>query len=176
MPGDGTRLIHRLLVDPADDFEQVCGYGWIDLNPECLVTTWDLSCLRDFPQLSRMAERFRGTPGGEVMLSLAVGVALVEQWGGVWVRSAVEPLKPLPRFPLHDAWVVLMPPPADDSISVVALGAPYPHHEFWTSVLRELPECVEKAEDADPCMALISSFAVDNPAFVHILPEAGFVR
>lgn len=122
------------------------GEKWEDLNPgwilidhgEEVLQLWDDLA----PVFNHLYERDGGRDSEELHVQVAdvVGYALVREFGGVYVNTDMEPVRPIePQLPEENAWASFEN--HDDwRIVNAAIGAPKAQNPFWVKLLEGLPE------------------------------------
>lgn len=164
--------------------EKYIDYGeeWVRLNPDYFVVDWNLTALRQFPDLEPvfddLFERDAGRLGIELYVQIAdvMGYALIERYGGVYVNCDMQPVRALPELP-DKAWASYENT-LDWRIVNAAIGAPAPGDPFWKSLLHHLPERyfsrpgAEMVEQTGP--AFLTDHARANPDQLHVFPVETF--
>lgn len=175
--------IHRFWAGPRDMPEEYAEYGekWHRLNPDYQMRMWGEEDISEFPELApvfkSLYERDAGRQGIELYVQMAdvMGYAIIHKYGGVYVNTDMEPVKPLPVMP-NKAWASY----ENDIGDVVnaAIGAPRPRDVFWSRVVRTLPgryfanPTDEMVRTTGP--GLLTDTAKAYPKRIHIFPKEVF--
>jgi mannosyltransferase OCH1-like enzyme len=144
-------FIHRIWLGPdvMPDGYVENGKRWAELNPGWTVKDWtedDLPFLinqRIYDQLGDGAIApipLKPDVAIAVQRADVVSYELLHQFGGVYVNTDIEPLRPvdyLSDIVKNDAWAAY-----EDAnfLNNAAMGARYSRHRFWAAVIAELPK------------------------------------
>lgn len=175
--------IHRFWAGPRDMPEEYVEYGekWDRLNPGYSMRMWGEDDIAEFPDLKRvfdsLYERDAGRQGVELYVQMAdvMGYSIIHKYGGVYVNTDMEPVKPLPELP-YDAWASY----ENDIGDVVnaAIGASRPRTLFWSRVVRTLPGRYFASPSAEMVTTtgpgLLTDMARKMPKRIHLFPQSTF--
>lgn len=120
------------------------GEKWEDLNPGWVVIDHGEEIIQLWGDLAEvfnhLYERDAGRDSIELHVQVAdvVGYALLREFGGVYVNTDMEPVRPLEGRLPEGPWASLENN-EDGRIVNAAIGSPRSHDEFWEGLLRQLP-------------------------------------
>lgn len=176
--------IHRFWAGPRDMPEEYAEYGekWDRLNPDYTVRMWGEEDIKEFPEFKAVFDdlykRDAGRQGIELYVQMAdlMGYAIIHKYGGVYVNTDIEPLKPLPELP-YDAWASYENN-VDGRVVNAAIGAYRPRTLFWSRLVRTLPgnyfsnPTAEMVETTGPVP--LTELARKLPDRIHVFPLETF--
>lgn len=142
------QIIHRYWSGPKPMPEEYVAFGekWEDLNPGWAVVDHGEEIIQLWPDLAPVFNHLYERDGGRDSIELhvqvadVVGYALLREFGGIYVNTDMEPLRPLstiinestPSFASYENY-------EDFRIVNAAIGAPRPYDVFWSDLLDGLP-------------------------------------
>lgn len=181
-----VKTIHRFWAggDMPSEYEKY-GQQWQNMNPDWTVIDWnEPSVLVRMPRdllavVEDLYKRDDGQLGIELYVQMAdiVGYWLVWAFGGAYFNCDMQPLQPLEGLLPDSPWAS-KENHTDDRIVNAAIGAPEPHHSFWTGLLDELPfryfsdPTAEMVQSTGP--QLLTDFAHQHPGQLHVFPTETF--
>lgn len=179
-----VQVLHRFWAGPREMPEEYAFYGqqWAELNPGWEVRMWEEEDIHQFPHLKKifdsLYERDAGRQGIELYVQMAdvMGYAIIHAYGGVYVNTDMEPVRPLPELP-DKAWASYENH-TDGRVVNAAIGAPRPRNIFWSRLLQKLPgryfsdPKAEMVETTGP--AFLTDMAHILPERIHVFPVESF--
>jgi mannosyltransferase OCH1-like enzyme len=182
-----VRILHRFWAgsEMPEKYKEF-GAKWAALNPEWRVKDWGINAINLLPAFTDLSKvladldrRDAGRKGIEYFVQLAdvLGYFLVWKYGGVYVNCDIEPLQPIEPFLPSTAWAS-KENDVDDRIVNAAIGAPNPNNEFWSEVLRQLPDRYFADPSGEMVMTtgpqLLTDIAHQRPGELYVFPTAAF--